>query len=140
MKLRHAAALALTGWYLIVPPAPEHKPVPPLYKWVRLHDFDTAAQREQCRCKKPCQQRACQMGLHDQQRMDYCPASCYAHGTITGNDASRATIRASNQNKPLALSNSDTQARIKQVPTPDPGFLCIATANERRQRTAEPQA
>jgi hypothetical protein len=46
MKLRHAAALALTGWYLIVPPAPNIEPVPPLYKWVRLHDFDTQAQRE----------------------------------------------------------------------------------------------
>jgi hypothetical protein len=47
MKLRHAAALALTGWYLMIPPAPGTKSVPPLSKWVRLHEFVTAAQCEQ---------------------------------------------------------------------------------------------
>ncbi len=49
MKLGHIAALALTGWYLMMPPAPETKPVPPLSGWVHLHDFNTKAQCEQQR-------------------------------------------------------------------------------------------
>jgi hypothetical protein len=47
MTLRHAAALTLMGWYLMVTPAPGTKPVPPLYKWVRLYKFDSASQCEQ---------------------------------------------------------------------------------------------
>jgi len=62
MKLRHTAALALVGWYLMMPPLVE-KPVPhdpsltmkenddalvdtraPLSKWMNLRSFDFAPQ------------------------------------------------------------------------------------------------
>ena len=33
MKPRHAAALALVGWYLMVPPHPFAKEVPPRAEW-----------------------------------------------------------------------------------------------------------
>jgi len=44
-KTRHAAALALVGWYLMVPPtenANHIDPFVPLSKWVVLRAFDTA--------------------------------------------------------------------------------------------------
>jgi hypothetical protein len=77
MKLRHAAALALTGWYLIAPPAPGTKPVPPLYKWVRLHEFDTAAQCKQwIRMQKtvPSKDAVVKWGCMTNNG-DYCPPS-----------------------------------------------------------------
>ncbi len=52
MKLRHAAALALAGWYLMVPPFPkgEHRYEPdtsvPLSQWIRRGSFDSAAECE----------------------------------------------------------------------------------------------
>ena len=48
MKLRHTAALALTGWYLIMPPymPSETRPLPPLSQWKVQKPFDTAAQCE----------------------------------------------------------------------------------------------
>jgi hypothetical protein len=49
MKLRHAAALALLGWYLVVPP-PLDSSGPdlhaPLSHWNQAQAFDTAAQCE----------------------------------------------------------------------------------------------
>jgi hypothetical protein len=48
MKLRHAAALALVGWYLIVPPLLK-KGVDlsaPLSQWVPLTSYDRAKQCE----------------------------------------------------------------------------------------------
>ena len=45
MKLRHAAALALVGWYLMAPPLYEgHKSNldAPLSEWVILDSFDSA--------------------------------------------------------------------------------------------------
>jgi hypothetical protein len=46
MKLSHAAALALVGWYLMAPPvhAPNHKVDfhAPLAKWTILGSFDKA--------------------------------------------------------------------------------------------------
>lgn len=45
MKPRHAVALALVGWYLMVPPtkdANQIDPSVPLPKWVVLRAFDTA--------------------------------------------------------------------------------------------------
>ena len=45
MKQRHAAALALVGWYLMVPPTEDANrvdPSVPLPKWVVLRAFDTA--------------------------------------------------------------------------------------------------
>ncbi len=41
MKFRHATALALVGWYLIVPPL--QKPKSPLSHWKTLEVFDTEA-------------------------------------------------------------------------------------------------
>jgi hypothetical protein len=52
MKLRHAAALALVGWYLMAPPFPkgEHRYEPdtsvPLSQWIRRASFDSAAECE----------------------------------------------------------------------------------------------
>jgi hypothetical protein len=46
MKQRHAVALALIGWYLMVPPTEDANridPSVPLPKWVVLRAFDTAA-------------------------------------------------------------------------------------------------
>ena len=49
MKPRHAAALVLAGWYLMMPPARNGKAVPdalPLIEWAHIDSFDSA---EQCR-------------------------------------------------------------------------------------------
>lgn len=46
MKLRHAAALALTGWYLMIPPIDvpgHHDDSAPISKWQVADSFDTAA-------------------------------------------------------------------------------------------------
>jgi hypothetical protein len=40
MKPRHAAALALVGWYLMVPPS-EHVNLP-ISRWNHIASFDTA--------------------------------------------------------------------------------------------------
>lgn len=58
MKLRHAAALALVGWYLMVPPLIAN-PNPttggqlevsaPLSKWEIVRSFDTAAECNEAR-------------------------------------------------------------------------------------------
>ena len=45
MKQRHAAALVLVGWYLMVPPTGDANrvdPSVPLPKWAVLRAFDTA--------------------------------------------------------------------------------------------------
>src|SRR5258708_27358346 len=52
VKTRHAAALALVGWYLMVPPPVPHSSVPvdldaPLSKWRFFSTHDSAAQCEQ---------------------------------------------------------------------------------------------
>jgi len=43
MKLRHAAALVLTGWYLIVPHdiPTEKESLPPLFQWTVQRTFST---------------------------------------------------------------------------------------------------
>ncbi len=46
VKLRHAAALALTGWYLMVPAQTKGGPIDtslPLSQWTMFESFDTAA-------------------------------------------------------------------------------------------------
>lgn len=47
MKLRHAAALALVGWYLMLPPLPIGQTEPdaraPLGDWYILEPFDAAS-------------------------------------------------------------------------------------------------
>ena len=44
MKPRHAAALALVGWYLMIPPFVGHRPQPeaPLSRWTIYQGFDDA--------------------------------------------------------------------------------------------------
>ena len=55
MKIGHAAALALVGWYLVTPPwqkgknAVEEKLDAPLSKWIQSHAFDSAAECEALR-------------------------------------------------------------------------------------------
>jgi len=51
MNTRHAAALALVGWYLMVPPLFPHSKSPfarddslPLSRWKLINSFDTAAE------------------------------------------------------------------------------------------------
>ncbi|MFZ0887809.1 MAG: hypothetical protein WA005_05095 [Candidatus Binataceae bacterium] len=48
MKLRHAAALALVGWYLMVPPGEKSglPPDAPLSQWRHIASFDSAGQCE----------------------------------------------------------------------------------------------
>ena len=51
MKLRHAAALALVGWYLFLPPPPippDPLPakLPPVSKWLYFAAFDSAKECE----------------------------------------------------------------------------------------------
>jgi hypothetical protein len=49
MNLRHAAALALLGWYLMVAPLADSRTVDldaPLTKWDIFRSFDSAAQCE----------------------------------------------------------------------------------------------
>jgi hypothetical protein len=44
MKLSHAAALALVGWYLMVPPITDgEKAIPPISQWGLDYSFDSAA-------------------------------------------------------------------------------------------------
>ncbi len=50
MRLRHAAALALTGWYLMVPPPEpfystlDARAKEPLSQWMRVGTYDTATE------------------------------------------------------------------------------------------------
>jgi hypothetical protein len=49
MKLRHAAALALVGWYLMLPPAnPNGEPdeSTPMTRWTRVGDFKSSRECE----------------------------------------------------------------------------------------------
>jgi hypothetical protein len=45
MNLRHAATLALVGWYLMTPPPP-FNPSAPLSKWTRFGKTDYASKEE----------------------------------------------------------------------------------------------
>jgi len=51
VNLRHAAALALVGWYLVLPPISDGKPdtSAPLSSWEQWRSFDTAESCEQAR-------------------------------------------------------------------------------------------
>jgi hypothetical protein len=47
MKLRHTAALALVGWYLVAPPTgPDGKLAAPLPQSILLDSFDSATDNE----------------------------------------------------------------------------------------------
>ena len=50
MNLRHAAALALVGWYLMVPPL--SNPSAPLSKWNLYRSYDTARECEVAKAAK----------------------------------------------------------------------------------------
>jgi mono/diheme cytochrome c family protein len=54
MNLRHAAALALVGWYLMVPlnNAGQVDPHAPLSSWHQWSAYDTAAQCEAAKAKE----------------------------------------------------------------------------------------
>jgi hypothetical protein len=55
MKLRHAAALALTGWYLMVPPLIDSSGIAnqePLSKWTILGTFDSGEDCESGRIEE----------------------------------------------------------------------------------------
>ena len=54
MKLRHAAALTLVGWYMMMPPPPSYPGGPvntsiPLSKWNMTASYDTAKECEKYR-------------------------------------------------------------------------------------------
>jgi hypothetical protein len=54
MNPRHAVALALVGWYLMIPPLPQDSslladPTPPLSVWYLEQSFDTAKECESAR-------------------------------------------------------------------------------------------
>jgi len=59
MKIGHAAALALVGWNLLLPPLNDGKPdlSAPLSTWEQWHAFDTADLCEQNRAFKADQMR-----------------------------------------------------------------------------------
>ncbi len=53
MNPRHAAAIALVGWYLIVPPYSKNLKAPdtkkPFFEWAYAGEFDSAEQCESAR-------------------------------------------------------------------------------------------
>jgi hypothetical protein len=50
MRVHHVAALALVGWYLMVPPGPlDHRRFDaPLWQWPMLRGFDSASECRAC--------------------------------------------------------------------------------------------
>jgi hypothetical protein len=84
MKLRHAAALALVGWYLMVPPSTDEGA--PLGHWKVAASYDSAS--------------ACEEALHkgkDEAQADYqhpsAPPSGWKHSTKDWLDFSRWTAQ-----------------------------------------------
>jgi len=79
MKLRHAAALALAGWYLMLPPAKNGQiRDAPIELWAHIDSFDTA---DQCRdAAQEIMKRADSKG--DQTRI----AAAYAYECIASDD------------------------------------------------------
>jgi hypothetical protein len=83
MKLRHAAALALVGWYLMLPPfslSPSRKIVAdlrkPLSQWVSFGNYDTAVD-----CNKEIDamdQRAINWAREHGTKLDLAHAQCIA--------------------------------------------------------------
>ncbi len=70
MKKTHAAALALVGWYLMMPPRdpltalPDHSA--PMTRWLQLEAFDTA---KECQAAKFAYHE--RLAKKDQARADY---------------------------------------------------------------------
>ncbi len=51
MKPRHAAALTLVGWYLMLPPATGQKTSTPISEWRITASYDSAAECEIAKAK-----------------------------------------------------------------------------------------
>ena len=67
MKLRHAAALAFVGWYLMMPPTPQDlsllaDPTPPLSVWFLKQSFDTA---KECESARRAEDHEAELEMHD---------------------------------------------------------------------------
>jgi hypothetical protein len=62
MNLRHAAALALVGWYLMLPPASSetHYPIgnAPMWQWEVIGSFDSAAECTRAKSAREASNRA----------------------------------------------------------------------------------
>jgi len=93
MKPRHAVALALVGWYLMVPPsknANQIDPSVPLPKWVVLRAFDTA---DACNeAQDQLRYRVSRLNLQFPSRRQH-------RKQPNSRSASPATIRASGENE-----------------------------------------
>jgi hypothetical protein len=82
MKLHHAAALALVGWYLIIPPSnlsPTNAYKQPLNSWPIIRSFDSADDCEDFKgtfVESSHQQRA--FGVLNPSYRDYMFAQCIA--------------------------------------------------------------
>jgi hypothetical protein len=67
MNLRHSAALALVGWYLMMPPIPQDPllladPTPPLSVWFLQQSFDTA---KECERARKTEDHEAELQMHD---------------------------------------------------------------------------
>ena len=67
MAVRHAAALALVGWYLMIPPTPQDPslladPTPPLSVWFLKQSFDTA---KECQRAQRAEDHQAELEMHD---------------------------------------------------------------------------
>jgi len=102
MNLRHAAALALVGWYLMVPPyhgdESNASTAAPLSEW-RRGDYGETLDG----CRQRQRQRIQEWKAHGQKA----PKLLKAPRTGRWDSALSRTIRALRQNKPLALSISE---------------------------------
>ena len=142
MKPRHVAALALVGWYLMVPPpCADHRVFltcresgDPVGQWTIRDKFDTEQEcneklrswRGHTRPLTVCAGLDCWSSLTPFQRQivndqaDADSAKCIStddpHLKAKYNGHVRPRSAVISQIKTLALSNSDTQPQIKTVP------------------------
>jgi hypothetical protein len=81
MKLRHAAALALIGWYLMMPPLDDvHNPVSgaPLSTWVQGRSFDSS---DDCKMTlSALRQRVANLTPEQQRQLEQEGTAEYGHG------------------------------------------------------------
>jgi hypothetical protein len=106
MKARHAAALALVGWYLIQPPGMDA--TVPLNQWPIHHRFDSIAECE-ARIHK----------LDDAVRSSAYQARLGSLGLSPELEHGSFAVRNSkciSTDDPRLKPNSDTQAQIKTAP------------------------
>jgi hypothetical protein len=96
MKLRHAAALALVGWYLMMPPtSPPNSftinEAAPLSKWYLIESFDSA---------ESCKRALAEKGSAASDRFDTAPGEFqrFEVRAWVRSSASPATTRASRKN------------------------------------------